>query len=228
MTKELWKNIVKQFIEVIKDTVSTVQALLITDRLCSHLNIHSLFLLLRNNVFALFLPSYTMYLLQPLHNLVFAKFKGVVSRHQDRINKVNKLHTQRINNVTKNITTKVEKQAFKKSIIKKSWTNAVLWPPNFERIHELVQEQCGVVDPKRISTEDERLVANVQQIFEQYAVSHSSSSQRKQDVIKKANSLYSSIGIITEVEKEEAEISVASLENTRKSSSRKKRKVCEM
>jgi len=54
-------------------------------------------------------------------------------------------------------------------------------------------------------------------------VSHSSSPQGKHGVIKKANTLHSSVGIITEVEKEEREISVASFENTKKSNSRKKR-----
>jgi hypothetical protein len=76
---------------------------------------------------------------------------------------------------------------------------------------------------QKISIEDERLLAKVQQLFEQYAVSHSSSPQGKHGVIKKANTLHSSVGIITEVEKEEREISVASFENTKKSNSRKKR-----
>jgi len=71
-------------------------------------------------------------------------------------------------------------------------------------------------------------MAKVQQIFEQYAVSHSSSPQKKQSVIKKVNTLYSSGGIITVVDNEETEISVASLENTRKSNRRKARKVCEI
>jgi hypothetical protein len=122
MTKNLWKNIVEQFIGVIKDTVSPVQALLITDRLSSHLYI-SLHLLLQNNVFKFFLASHTTYLLQPLDNLVFATFKSVVSRNQDKINKVNKPHIQSINNAIENIITNAKKQAFKKSIIKKSWTN---------------------------------------------------------------------------------------------------------
>jgi hypothetical protein len=104
-----------------------------------------LHLLLQNNAFALFLPSHTTHLLQPLDNLVFATFKGVVSLHQDQMNKANKLYTQRINNVIEEIITEAEKQAFKKkSIIKKYYANTGLWPPNFERIHELVREQCEV------------------------------------------------------------------------------------
>jgi hypothetical protein len=72
-----------------------------------------LHLLLQNNVFALSSSSHTTHLLQPLNNLVFATFKGVVSRHQDQTNKVNKLHTQRINNVIEEIIAEAEKQAFK-------------------------------------------------------------------------------------------------------------------
>jgi len=117
--------------------------------------------LLQNNALALFLSSNTTYLLQPVDNLVFSKFKGVISRHQDHINKVNKLHNESINNVTKNIIPEAEKQAFKKSIIKKFWTSKGLWPPSFERIHELVQEQCDEVDLKRISIENKRLVPKI-------------------------------------------------------------------
>jgi hypothetical protein len=107
----------RETVEVIEDTVSPVQALLIADRPSSHLDIDSLRLLL-HNLFALFLPSHTMHLLPPLDNLVFATFKGVVSRHQDQMNKANKLYTQHINNVIEEIITEAEKQAFTKSIIK--------------------------------------------------------------------------------------------------------------
>lgn len=136
ITNDLWVNIIATFVDLISCHLGDRHALLLLDRVSSHLEASTIKTLLDNNVELLYLPAHSSHILQPLDDIIFATFKAKAheAKHKEIIRR--QLTRQSLDTVTQDAVCVAEKQAFTTSIITKAFKNTGIWPFNKKLISE--------------------------------------------------------------------------------------------
>ena len=143
ITNDLWIEVIDAFVALIKVHLGDRPALLLLDRVGSHLEDTSLVKLLANSIEPLFLPAHTSHILQPLDDSPFAtlKAKGHEEKNEEIIRR--QLHGEPLDTVTQDAIAKAEKLAFTTDIIAAGFKNTGIWPFDAKLIRERFAKEYG-------------------------------------------------------------------------------------
>lgn len=143
ITNDLWIEIIDAFIALIKVQLGDRPALLLLDRVGSHLEDTSLVKLLANGIELLYLPAHTSHILQPLDDSPFAtlKVKGHEAKNEQIIRR--QLRHEPLDTVAQDAIAIAEKEAFTPDIIAAGFKNTGIWPFNAKLIRERFAKEYG-------------------------------------------------------------------------------------
>lgn len=132
LDSKTWVEIIKKFIEIIKNHEKNKNILILLDKLAIHSSFESVELLIKNRVHVLYIPAHCTHFLQPADQFVFSSFKQhlrkkyrkrmVMLRNQDKI------CLDLISNIDE-VTIRITED-----VIKASWATTGLIPFEKEKI----------------------------------------------------------------------------------------------
>ncbi len=133
-----------KFSEIWKARSSAV-ATLFTDNLSFHRDVDPIVTAKENLVQLVFLPPNTSHFLQPLDDLVFARYKSHLARlARELLSAISGEGTKRTAaEIITAVTAAAEKIAFKPEVTQESFKNCGLWPLKFEKIMEMAYLNIG-------------------------------------------------------------------------------------
>ena len=133
ITLDIWKKIIKLFIEKTRSYFNGQTAILIMDRLAAHMNPSVLAKMMSSNLRSLFIPVKSSHFLQPLDNIVFAIWKRIVQTILTRIDLVPRNNSKPMIALEEVVMT-AESKAFQKSAIIASFRNTGISPLSWPTI----------------------------------------------------------------------------------------------
>ena len=158
MNSSLWDKILARFTSIWA-LHNITECILLTDNLRFHHNLNPIIVAKNKLVHMVFLPPNTSHFLQPLDDLVFARYKTHLARLARELAAA--LHQQGDRMTALEIITAVtaaaEEIAFKEEIVRKSFENCGLWPLNPEKIMTLAYLNIAKQDPAETTEKPTKL-----------------------------------------------------------------------
>ena len=177
-------------------------AVLIFDRLAVHLDVELVSLLLKNNIYCLFIPAKSSHLIQPLDQYVFANFKKVI---RSKIFELNISNTPITEEKFDKIIMEAEIEAFKPNVVKKSFECVGLYPPNkkvmMEKVENFLKKKKKII----LKINDNGLTSQIKQITKSIIEKHMSKEKEtkviKSRVIAKMGEVYTAEELLNRTKK---------------------------
>ena len=147
MNSTLWGQILDRFASI-WELHNSRECILLTDNLRFH---HDLDPIIKANdklVHLVFLPPNTSHFLQPLDDLVFARYKVHLAAFARELASALQQQGERMSalEIITAVTAAAEDIAFKVDVVKKSFENCGIWPLNVEKIISLAYVNIGKQD----------------------------------------------------------------------------------
>lgn len=140
MNKELWSEVIKEFVAILQPQLGGASALLFLDHLSSHEQIPALSLLLKNNIHPIFFPPHASHILQPADNVVFASLKRAVLSESLNLYRDYLKAGKTSNTIVQEVILIALKKALTGDAIRASFANTAMFPWNRAKFTELVQK----------------------------------------------------------------------------------------
>jgi hypothetical protein len=190
MTRELWRSVIRSFIDIIKNEVSSTQGILIGDHLSSHLDAESIQLLQEINMHSVFFVPHTTHISQPLDQNPLAAYKKAVARHKVVATTARILYNQPLVGILKDVVVEAEKEAFTPSIIRASFRNTGVWPWDRKVFVGRVEKTLGITRSFDISSPLQHIRDHSRSAYKELTAEHSAPSDRAGITFDSANKCY--------------------------------------
>ena len=133
ITSSAWYSILEHFSRVIKPHRSGEEVIIFLDNASPHRDSRTMKFLLKQRIHLVFLPSGSTYLIQPLDDLVFARWREWLNGAAGRRYRVSRPDAGPMIQTLLALSPRVEAVAFTPDVIKRAWQMTGLWPWNPEK-----------------------------------------------------------------------------------------------
>lgn len=133
LTLDVWEKIIRLFIKKTKSYFNGQVGILVMDRLASHINAQLLSMMIKSRIRSVFIPTKSSHFLQPLDNLIFAKWKNFFRKLLTMID-LRPNNNGRPKVALEEVVMSTESVAFDSKTIVSSFKNTGIYPLDWELI----------------------------------------------------------------------------------------------
>jgi hypothetical protein len=224
ITEELWKDIMKVLLSLLKPYQHGRPVLLILDRHTTHLSVQTIKDALEQQVHSLFIPAHTTHFLQPLDDAVTGAFKNSIKRYKQKQIFSHVLHREAPVAVLQNITEEAANEALKPATIRAAFRNTGLWPFNPSLIRQRTNQALAQPENPRSDSLDDKIVAHASNVVNRLLKLHIPIKQQQVSGMAEKNKLYSGEELLEYYRKREEEAERQRQDEEKKRNERQERK----